>query len=161
MRRHYIGGVNMKKRILKKVVAMSIAATIGITLMACCNKKDADVVDTIKSNKKLITQSELQIFDNRFSMLLDLYRKAIDNYGTHEDNSTPKGRACFEKRLNDFKNNIDNKHFVVKGGYYDITNFIYFCLIPKIKVCIALRQNAPLCCKSISQKQAFNYKTEE
>ena len=75
---------------------------------------NADIIntnhETIKSNKKLITQSELQIFDNRFSMLLDLYRKAIDNYGTHEDNSTPKGRACFEKRLNDFKNNgFDNR----------------------------------------------------
>lgn len=78
---------------------------------------NADIIitnhETIKSNKKLITQTELQIFDNRFSMLLELYHKAIDNYGTHEDNGTSKGRACFEKRLNDFRNN----------GFYNNTEY--------------------------------------
>lgn len=67
-------------------------------------------LETIRANKKLITQSELQIFDNRFSMLLDLYHKAIDNYGAHDNNETPKGRGCFEKRLDEFRNNgFDNR----------------------------------------------------
>ena len=61
----------MKKRILKKVVAMSIAATIGITLMACGNKKDADVVDTIKSNKKLVVGLSADFAPYEFHAMID------------------------------------------------------------------------------------------
>jgi len=61
----------MKKGILKKVVAMAIAATIGITLMACGNRESADVIDNIKSNKKLVVGLSADYAPYEFHAMID------------------------------------------------------------------------------------------
>lgn len=68
-------------------------------------KTNQSVVDTngsIKNtNDKLINQTELQIFDSRFSKLLDLYKDAINFYGNERfDNN---GRLKFEAIVEEFK----------------------------------------------------------
>ena len=61
----------MKKGIIKKVVALAITATIGITLMACGNKKDVDMVDTIKSKGKLVVGLSADYAPYEFHAMID------------------------------------------------------------------------------------------
>lgn len=55
----------------------------------------------IETNKKLIKQTHLQIFDSRFSTLLNLYKGAIADY--HKDGEY--GRQVFEAIVKDFRTN--------------------------------------------------------
>ena len=54
----------------------------------------------IETNQKLISQTDLQIFDSRFSTFLNLYKDAINAY---DDGKGIRGRAAFEKIVDEFK----------------------------------------------------------
>lgn len=65
---------------------------------------NANVITTnesvINTNNKLLSQTELQIFDSRFSTLLDLYKDSVASYNA--DNNQ-RGRIVFEKIVEEFK----------------------------------------------------------
>ena len=61
----------MKKGIIKNVVALAITATIGITLMSCGNKTDADMVDTIKSKGKIVVGLSADYAPYEFHAMID------------------------------------------------------------------------------------------
>lgn len=66
------------------------------------NKSVIETNESVKkSNDKLINQTELQIFDSRFSKLLDLYKEAINSY--KNENIENNGRLNFEAIVEEFK----------------------------------------------------------
>lgn len=67
------------------------------------NKSVIETNESVKkSNDKLINQTELQIFDSRFSKLLDLYKYAINSY-KNENIENNNGRLNFEAIVDEFK----------------------------------------------------------
>lgn len=67
----------------------------------------------IETNKKLLAQTTLQIFDSRFSTLLELYKDAIAAY--RNNNGDLKGRAGFEDIVDLFKANGLNNIQSIRG----------------------------------------------
>lgn len=62
----------------------------------------------IETNQKLVSQTALQIFDSRFSTLLNLYKDAISAY--EDVSNRTNGRTVFENIVKEFKEKgLDNK----------------------------------------------------
>ena len=61
----------MKKGILKMFIVMAITTTMGVSLMACGNKTEGDMVDAIKSNKKVIVGLSADYAPYEFHAIID------------------------------------------------------------------------------------------
>lgn len=74
--------------------------------MLLTNKSTVEAnISAIETNRKLVNQTALQIFDSRFSTLLNLYHDAINSYSYNGSN----GRVAFEMIVSEFqKRGLDN-----------------------------------------------------
>ena len=61
----------MKKGIIKKVLAMAVATTMGITLMACKTKTEEDRADAIKSKGKVVIGLSADYAPYEFHAMID------------------------------------------------------------------------------------------
>lgn len=77
----------------------------------------------IETNKKLLAQTTLQIFDSRFSTLLELYKDAIAAY--RNNNGTLRGRAGFEEIVDLFKvNGLNNNTEYKRRSIGAVTEYL-------------------------------------